>query len=96
MIHWILSLWPEGKLGYRKKLIIYQSVPVFTAMSSTNLWVAKTLQELAPLMVGQISKPNHPLEIQVSLPLMGEDFKKQVNLSHVDKLDGMSLPHRIS
>lgn len=28
-----------------------------------------------PLTVGQISKPNHPLEMPESLPLMGEDLK---------------------
>lgn len=76
MIHWILSLWPESKPGYRKKLIMHQSVPAFSAVSCTKLWVTKTLQELVLHLVGQISKPNHPQEIPVSLPLMGEDIKK--------------------
>lgn len=79
----------------RNKLYI-SSVPAFSAMSCINLWVTKTLQELFPLMVGQISKPNHPLEIPISLPLMGEDWKTRWTYLPVGKQDGTSLPHRIS
>lgn len=89
MIPWILSGCPEGKLGYRKKLIMYQFSLAFIAMSCTNLWGTKALQKLVPLMVGQISKSNHHLEIPVSLPLMGEDLKPGeliFSYLHVDKL----------